>query len=83
VDKSIFYFIIFIDMYTSIGTTMQENVTLPKELFQDFVVTFQHLKDIAERIDHQITESELNDSTTTSSFISVQHFIDDLDDNQN
>ncbi|MBP7007307.1 hypothetical protein KBB05_00860 [Patescibacteria group bacterium] len=82
-DKSIFYFIIFIDMYTSIGTTMQENVTLPKELFQDFVVTFQHLKDIAERIDHQITESELNDSTTTSSFISVQHFIDDLDDNQN
>ncbi len=70
-------------MYTSIGTTMQENVTLPKELFQDFVVTFQHLKDIAERIDHQITESELNDSTTTSSFISVQHFIDDLDDNQN
>lgn len=60
------------------ATIVQDTINIPKTLFTDFLVEFDKMKVLYEKIDHIVATKEL-EKEETKSFTNVNELFDDLD----
>ena len=60
------------------ATITQDTISIPKTLFTDFLVEFDKMKILYEKIDHIVATKEL-EKGETKSFTDVNELFDDLD----
>lgn len=60
------------------ATIPQDTISIPKTLFTDFLVEFDKMKILYEKIDHIVATKEL-EKGETKSFTDVNELFDDLD----
>ena len=60
------------------ATLQQDTITVPKNLWYDFVSEFDKMKKVYELMDHMIAEREVKQNDVKT-FTNVKDFFDDLD----
>lgn len=60
------------------ATITQDTISIPKTLFTDFLVEFDKMKILYEKIDHIVATKEL-EKGETKSFTDVNELFNDLD----